>query len=117
MKRSWQDYLADILAVLDDLETFTSGISYDEFLIDKKTVYAVVRALEVMGEAAKQVPEAIRQANPGVPWKRMAAARDKLIHGYFGIDVEIVWTIATVDAPAMKPHLESMAAGLDPPRK
>jgi len=84
MKRNLIPYLKDILDNLELAAGFTAGMSYDEFCLDTKTVYAVIRCLEVMGEAAKNIPTATRRKYPDIPWKEMAGMRDKLIHGYSG---------------------------------
>jgi len=83
-------------------------MDYEEFAGDKKTVNAVVRSLEIMGEAAKRVPEAIRQRYPDVPWKRMTGMRDKLIHEYSGVDLEIVWGVVKSELPPVKPLIEQI---------
>ena len=74
-------------------------MSFQTFLQDRKTINAVLRSLEVLGEAAKRVPDDLRAKTPAVPWKRMAGMRDKLIHEYFGVDYSIVWTVVTSELP------------------
>lgn len=83
-------YVKDILHNMRDVEEFIQELSYEQFAGDKKTFNAVVRALEVIGEAAKNVPTGIRRKYPDVPWKEMAGMRDKVIHFYFGVDREAV---------------------------
>lgn len=113
MKGEWRDYLADILESAREVEMFIVGMNYDKFFRDKKTINAVIRSLEVMGEAAKRVPEEIRANYPEIPWKRMAGMRDKLIHEYAGVDLETVWDVATEELPALKPILEKLKDNLD----
>jgi uncharacterized protein with HEPN domain len=113
MKGEWRDYLVDILESAREVEMFIAGMSYDKFFRDKKTINAVIRSLEVMGEAAKRVPEEIRVNYPEIPWKRMAGMRDKLIHEYAGVDLETVWDVATEELPALKPILERLKDNLD----
>ena len=88
--RQSADYVRDILEAVEKAMAFAGGMSFDEFEADEKTVYAVVRALEVAGEAAKSVPENMRQRFPSIPWRDLTGMRDKLIHGYFGVSKEIV---------------------------
>jgi uncharacterized protein with HEPN domain len=76
-------------------------MSYSDFAGDKKTVNAVIRSLEVIGEATKQLPLSFRDDYPDVPWKRMAGMRDKLIHGYFGIDIQMVWQVVEKYIPGI----------------
>ena len=96
-------FLRDIQQMMVHIQDFVSGMSRDLFISDIKTYFAVVRALEVIGEAAKQVPNEIRERHPDVPWKQMAGMRDRLIHGYFGIDADIVWETATKLIPELLP--------------
>ena len=80
----------------------------DNLLEDEKTRYSVICALEIVGEASKRVPTAVRRRNPQVPWKEMAGMRDRLIHGYFGVDDEIVWKTAREFAPDVRSAIVSM---------
>jgi len=101
-KRDYGDFVQDILDSINDVENFIDGMEFEDFIKDKKTIYSVVRAIEIIGEAAKNVPEQIRTKYPDVPWKQMAGMRDKLIHEYFGVDLEIIWETAKDDVPRLK---------------
>lgn len=101
-KRDYGDYVQDILDSINDAENFIEGMNYEEFIKDKKTIYSVVRALEIIGEATKNIPELIRKKYPEVPWKKMAGMRDRLVHEYFGVDLEILWETAKEDVPQLK---------------
>jgi len=94
MRREIGDYIQDIIEAIDKLMKFVKGMSYDEFVQDDKTIFAVVRAIEIIGEAVKNIPEEVRGSYPEIPWKDMAGMRDKLIHSYFGIRLERVWETA-----------------------
>ncbi|KAF0216754.1 MAG: hypothetical protein FD174_3577 [Geobacteraceae bacterium] len=111
-KREVRDYLNDILQSVADIRSFVTGMSYDQFCADRKTLNAVVRSLEIIGEATKKIPADIRTRNPELPWIEIAAMRDKLIHEYFGVDLEIVWETVQNDlAPlegAIRQVLEDM---------
>jgi uncharacterized protein with HEPN domain len=100
--RDFQVYFEDILDAIDSIETYTKALTYDGFVGDKKTVDAVIRNFEIIGEATKQIPLAIRKEYPNVPWKEMAGMRDKLIHGYFGVQLEVVWKTIKDRLPAVK---------------
>jgi hypothetical protein len=80
-------------------------MSFGDFIRDEKTIDAVIRNLEVVGEAAKNVPEEIRQKYPQIPWKEVAGMRDRLIHAYFGVDLEIVWQTIVSDLPKLESEL------------
>ncbi|MGB9717670.1 MAG: DUF86 domain-containing protein [Thermoproteota archaeon] len=111
-KRYYQDYLKDILDSINDIESFIGSMSFDEFKKDKKTINAVVRSIEVIGEATKNIPKIIKNRHKEVPWKKMAGMRDKLIHEYFGIDIEILWKTATEDIPPLKKPIQNILESL-----
>ena len=105
MTREPSDYIKDITDSIDNIENFIKGFSFDEFYNDRKTIYAVIRAIEIIGEAVKNIPETVRDKHPEIPWKLMVGMRDKLIHGYFGVDLKILWKTATVEIMKLKPKL------------
>ena len=93
MKRTYIDYIEDILTSIQEIEEFTKGMNFDDFVKDKKTVNAVIRSLEVMGEAVKKIPKEIR---------------DKLIHEYHGVDLTIVWEVIEKEIPPLKPKFKEI---------
>ena len=111
-KRDYLDYIQDIVDSVIDIENFIRGMGFNDFSQDKKTINAVVRSLEVIGEAAKRVSESLRKKYPRLPWKEMARMRDKLIHGYSGVDVEIVWKVVKDEIPPLKPSIEQVLKDL-----
>jgi len=113
MKRDIRDYLTDILGSFAEVEEFTQGMSFEDFIRDKKTVNAVIRSLEVMGEAAKKVPEEIREQHPDIPWRYMAGMRDKLIHEYHAVDLGIIWAVITEELPSLKVPLGQLSEELE----
>lgn len=108
MKREIKDYLNDIVDAMDKAITFTAEMNYEEFVKDTKTVYAVIRALEIIGEAVKKIPVNIRKKYPQIPWQKMAGMRDKLIHEYFGVIYERVWETVKRDIPQVKSLIEEI---------
>ncbi len=102
MKRDYSLYLKDILQAADDIESFIGDMTFDVFLSDKKTRGAVVREIEVIGEAAKNIPKAIRDKHKELPWQDMARMRDKISHVYFGINYEIVWKVVKERLPEIR---------------
>ncbi|MBA4393332.1 MAG: DUF86 domain-containing protein [Desulfobacca sp.] len=112
MKRTYRDYVTDILTCFQETQEFTQGLDFDAFTRDRRTINAVVRSLEVMGEAAKRIPETIRNKYREIPWKRITGMRDKLIHEYSGVDLEIVWEVVKTELPPLKPFFEQMVRDL-----
>lgn len=108
--RDVEDFLDDILAMADAVQDFLGDLASEEFLADRKTIFAVFHALEVMGEASKNVSAEVRKRHPHIPWRKMAGMRDNLIHGYFGVDVEVVWETASRLVPELRSLIEPVAA-------
>jgi uncharacterized protein with HEPN domain len=113
MRRSVAHYLSDILQNMRDAEEFIFGMNYEQFKTDKKTMNAVLRSIEVIGEASKHIPDEIRAKHMSVPWKEMAGMRDKLIHDYFGVDAETVWLVVKERIPVLKPAIEEILRDLE----
>lgn len=107
-KRDYRDYLQDIISSIVDIAAFTKDMSYKAFLDDQKTKNAVVRSLEIIGEATKNIPDSIRNKNASIPWKKMAGMRDKIIHEYFGTDYQIVWKTAKKTLPKLKAKITAI---------
>ncbi len=101
-KRDYGDFVQDIIDSINDVENFIGRMDFEEFIKDKKTVYSVVRAIEIIGEATKNIPGQIKKKYPEVTWKKMAGMRDRLVHEYFGIDLEILWGTAKEDVPQLR---------------
>lgn len=102
MPRDYRVYLDDILESIKAIEEFVGGQSFAEFSNDRRTFDAVVRNLEIIGEAIKKIPENIRSKNPGVPWRKIGSLRDILAHEYFRIDKEIIWDVVKNKLPELK---------------
>jgi len=105
MKEEFLDYIEDIIEAMDDATSFVEGMEYDDFLKDRKTIYAVIRAIEIIGEAVKKIPELVKKRYPQIPWRDMAGMRDKLIHEYFGVNLRAVWDTLKQDTPNLNLHL------------
>ena len=106
------DYLEDILDALIKVKKFIEGMTCDQFSVDDKTIFAVIRGLEIIGEATKHIPEQVRESYPELPWREMAGIRDKLIHDYFGVNIKVVWKTATEDLPKLEPKIRLIITDL-----
>ncbi len=107
-RRSNKEFILDMLSACRKILKYVAGLNYKEFLEDDKTVDAVVRNIEIIGEAVKNVSEDFKKKYPAIEWRAIAKTRDKLIHGYFGIDIDIVWQISTNDIPQLLKELETI---------
>ena len=106
MSNEFLDFVEDILDAMSKAENLLKGVSFSQFETDYRVNFAVVRALEIIGEAAKRLPEDLRQRYPDIPWKGMAGMRDRIIHGYDDVDLQIVWDVVKRDIPQIKPKIE-----------
>lgn len=107
-KREHRDYLVDILTSIQDVESFIGKMTYEDFLNNKMASNAVVRSLEVIGEATKNLPKSVCDKDISIPWKKMAGMRDKIIHEYFGVNYETVWKTAKNMLPELKDKITSL---------
>lgn len=101
-------YLKDILAAMDTIEEFVEGVDFETFRNHDMMCSAVIRKFEIIGEAAKNIPEEIKEKYPAIPWKDMSGMRDRLIHFYFGIKYELVWETIKKEIPKVKPPLKKI---------
>ncbi|MFU8861660.1 MAG: DUF86 domain-containing protein [Cyclonatronaceae bacterium] len=107
-KRKPDVYLKDILESIEHIQRFLDGVSEDEFYENIEKQDAVLRRLEIIGEAVKHLPEEIREEHPDIPWRQIAGMRDIIIHEYFGITLEMVWIVATEDILELKTKVDAI---------
>lgn len=106
--RDSSDYLKDILDSIELIKEFTKDLDYEDFIEDRKTTYAVLKAIEIIGEAAKNIPKQVQKKNPDIPWKDMAGIRDKLTHHYSGVDLTIIWKTIQQDIPELEKQIQKI---------
>lgn len=108
MRREYRDYINDIIDAIRKIIEFTKELTLEDFKKDDKTTFAVIRALEIIGEAVKKIPIAVKLQQKDIPWKEMAGMRDKLIHEYFGVNKKMVFKTAKEEIPKLLPLFENM---------
>jgi len=108
--REWLFYISDMLKFSQNVVTYSDGLEQTAFEQSGLNYDATVRNLELIGEAARHIPDAIRSEHSNIPWRQMVATRNQLIHGYLGIDNDILWNIIKKDIPALMPELEALKA-------
>jgi uncharacterized protein with HEPN domain len=110
--REWRFYIDDMIGFCERVLSFTSGINRTHFLSEPMRFDATVRNIELIGEAAAHVPEEVRSSYPAIPWRMVIATRNRLIHGYLGMDNDTLWSIVTTDIPSLVAALRDLKAGL-----
>ena len=107
-ERTDVEFLADTKEAVLRVNEYTEKLTYEQFLKDKKTQDAVVRNIEIIGEAAKNISEELKKKYPQIPWKDLAGARDKVIHHYFGVNFDILWNMIKLELPQVLSRLEAI---------
>ena len=107
-RRSAELLLEDILEAAEKIGRYTARLNKEDFTKDEKTIDAVVRNLQIIGEAASRLPPVFRQEHQHIPWPKIVGLRNRVIHQYFGVDSEIVWEIVRSDLPALKEQLANL---------
>ncbi len=112
-KRDYGSYIEDIIEHMGYAEEFIKYRTFEEFANDKKTILSVTKCIEIVGEATKQIPDSIREKYPEIPWRDMAGIRDRLVHGYFKVNLEIVWITAAIEFPELRLMMQNVLADVD----
>jgi len=107
-KREWKLFLEDILESMSLIEEYVKGMSFDDFKEDRKTIDAVVRNFEIIGEAAKNIPENVRKDYKDIDWIGIIGLRNRISHEYFGIDFSIIWNIIKLELPVVKKEIQKI---------
>ena len=107
-KRHWRLFAEDILECVEKLESYVKGVTFEEFKSDSRTADAVVRNLEIIGEAAKYIPDEVRKRYSRLDWKAVVGLRNRIIHEYFGVDLEVIWRIIEKDVPILREQVRQI---------
>lgn len=110
MSREWLFYLDDMIAFAEKVEAYTTGLDAERFAEGGMIYDATLRNLELVGEAATHIPDHVRQATPHVAWRLIVATRNRLIHGYLGIDIDTIWSLVRTDVPKLLADLKALKA-------
>ncbi len=113
MKRDSRLYLDDIIDAIEKIENYVNGLTFEDFSQDSKTVDAIVRNFEIIGEATKRIPAETKEKHSRIPWKMMAGTRDKLIHEYFGVNPQVLWKAVKEDIPPLKRSVKQLLQKMD----
>ncbi len=108
-KRNNALLLADILTAINKIKTYTAGLDFDGFMADSRTVEAVERNFEIIGEAANQLTVDFQQAHSDISWHSVVSFRNRLIHGYFGVDYQILWYVIEHNLPQLEDQLSAIS--------
>ncbi len=111
-KRDVKLFLHDILECIEKIERYTRNLNFEDFIKNDMVVDAVIRNLEIIGEAVKNIPPEVRSRYPEIPWKQIASFRDVVIHHYFGVDLNIVWTVIRKHLKELKPKIKRILKNL-----
>lgn len=111
--RTHKMYVEDILQSMNKIERYIKGLAYETFAENELVVDGVIRNLEIIGEASRNIPQNLRKKHPAIPWNRMIGLRNIVIHEYHGIDLSIIWQIVTKNIPETKPKIVAMLKSLN----
>lgn len=104
--RDWKILFEDILESIEKIERYTDGLSFDDFSMNSMIIDAVVRNIEIIGEASKNVPTQIQEKIKEIPWRKLAGIRNRIVHEYFGVDIYIIWFIVSNELSQLKQWLK-----------
>lgn len=109
VERDYRDFLVDLVSACRSIIDFVAGMSFDAYMADEKTRFAVMRGYEIMGEATRNLPPELKSTDPDIPWVYMAAVRNRIAHGYFGIDDLLLFETIEIRLKPLLPRLEALA--------
>ena len=106
MSRNYSLYLQDIAEAIDRIQLYLEGVARDEFETNQMRLDAVIRNLQIIGEAVKKIPDSIQKKYPNIPWREIAGLRNRVTHAYFNVDINIIWDVVQSELPILKPQVQ-----------
>ena len=106
MSRNYSLYLQDIAEAIDRIQLYLEGVARDEFETNQMRLDAVIRNLQIIGEAVKKIPDSIQKKYPNIPWQEIAGLRNRVTHAYFNVDINIIWDVVQSELPILKPQVQ-----------
>ena len=106
MSRNYSLYLQDIAEAIDRIQSYLEGVARDEFETNQMRLDAVIRNLQIIGEAVKKIPDSIQKKYPNIPWQEIAGLRNRVTHAYFNVDINIIWDVVQSELPILKPQVQ-----------
>ncbi|NIM15181.1 MAG: DUF86 domain-containing protein [Candidatus Aminicenantes bacterium] len=116
-KRDWKILFEDILESIDKIKQYTEEIGFDDFAMNSMIIDAVVRNIEIIGEASKNVPTQVQEKYPHIPWRKLDGIRNRIVHEYFGVDISIIWYIVTNELLQLKQWIKDGLKNNEPSEK
>ena len=110
MSRTYSLYLQDIVEAADRIASYVEGVTRSEFETDQMRIDAVIRNLQIIGEAVKNIPDSIREKDPSILWQEIAGLRNRVTHAYFDVDVDIIWDVVQSELPILKTQIQRIIA-------
>ncbi len=107
-RREWKILIKNILKAIEKIENYTKEVDYEKFLENELIEDAVVRNIEIIGEASSRMPDEIKELSPNIPWTKLKGISNRIVHNYFGVDHTIIWQIVTKELSVLKEKLESI---------
>ena len=111
-QREYLDYLNDIYEVINKGISFINEMSFEDFRKDERTQFAIIRVIEIIGEASKKIPDRVKSQSEEIPWREIGGMRDLLIHDYFGVNIKVVWETTKNDLPDLKDKIYKLIQDL-----
>ncbi len=106
MSRNYSLYLQDIAEAIDRIQSYLEGVARDEFETNQMRLDAVIRNLQIIGEAVKKIPDSIKKKYPNIPWQEIAGLRNRVTHAYFNVDINIIWDVVQSELPILQPQVQ-----------